>query len=109
MYTYMCDNDESWILVAAAGELLDFDTEQVVGDYTTDFSSGYPVINFTLLNSAADAAESGSLTTSVSGKLSSTFNFLCSSNPSLSGSKVDDDDANPKAKTMHACMHDCWV
>ncbi|KAH9569369.1 hypothetical protein CY35_03G129600 [Sphagnum magellanicum] len=66
MYTYMCDNDESWILVAAAGELLDFDTEQVVGDNTTDFSSGYPVINFTLLNSAADAAESGSLTSSVS-------------------------------------------
>ncbi|KAH8968528.1 hypothetical protein BDL97_03G132000 [Sphagnum fallax] len=66
MHTYVCDNDESWILVRAAGELLDFDTEQVVGDYTPDFSSGYPVINFTLLNSAADAAESGSLTSSVS-------------------------------------------
>lgn len=110
MHTYMCDNDESWILVRAAGELLDFDTEQVVGDYTTDFSSGYPVINFTLLNSAADAAESGSLTSSVSGKLPSTFNFLCLSNPSLSlDPRLMMMMQNPKAKTMHACMHDCWV
>ncbi len=103
MHTYVCDNDESWILVRAAGELLDFDTEQVVGDYTTDFSSGYPVINFTLLNSAADAAESGSLTSSVSGKLPSTFNFLCLSNPSLSlDPRLMMMMQNPKAKTMHA-------
>jgi hypothetical protein len=62
---YTCGNG-GWTLVNASGDLLDFNTSKLVGNFTAE---QIPIsqTNITLLNSNADVVESGFLTSSVIG------------------------------------------
>jgi hypothetical protein len=60
---YTCGNG-GWTLVNASGDLIDFNTSKLVGNFTAE---QIPIsqTNITLLNSNADVVESGFLTSSV--------------------------------------------
>jgi hypothetical protein len=62
---YTCGSG-GWTSINASGDLLDFNTSKLVGSFT---AVHFPIseTNITLLNSAADVAESGFLTSSVIG------------------------------------------
>jgi len=62
---YTCGSG-GWTSVNASGDLLDFNTSKLVGSFT---AVRFPIsqTNITLLNSDADVAESGFLTSSVIG------------------------------------------
>ncbi|CAM6078045.1 unnamed protein product [Sphagnum tenellum] len=74
--TYTCGNG-GWTRVNASGDLLDFNTNKLVGSYTAvNIPTSHT--NLTLLNSDADVIESGFLTSSVIVILITTINVTSS-------------------------------
>jgi hypothetical protein len=70
VHVFTCGNGGEWTYATptASGDLLDSNTSEVVGSYIAFNTSSRLGINLTLWNSNADFAESGFLTSSVTGK-----------------------------------------
>jgi len=56
-----------WVLIEGMGDLLDFNTDKHVGNYSFVCKSRHTTFYWTLLNSDGDAAESGFLASIVTG------------------------------------------
>jgi hypothetical protein len=56
-----------WVLIGGVGDLLDFNTDKHVGNYSFVRKSRHTTFYSTLLNSDGDAAESGFLASIVTG------------------------------------------
>jgi hypothetical protein len=66
VHVYTCA-DGMWVLIGGVGDLLDFNTDKHVGNYSFVRKSRHTTFYWTLLNSDGDAAESGFLASIVTG------------------------------------------
>ncbi len=75
VHVYTCA-DGMWVLIGGAGDLLDFNTDKHVGNYSFVCKSRHTTFYWTLLNSDGDAAESGFLASIVTGFFSFPSNTI---------------------------------